>query len=136
MIDYKDDKQRDNKNEKNEKKLENQMVCEYGKPRPPGKVCLFSADDLGSCSPTKSKGKYGFHERKPCIFLKLNKVYIKKTFLNLFWAQKTNSFIFIILQIYNWVPNLYNDTDDLPEKMPEYLKTAIKDITNEKEVII
>lgn len=30
---------------------------------------------------------------------------------------------------------MYNDTDELPEKMPEYLKTAIKDITNEKEVM-
>lgn len=31
---------------------------------------------------------------------------------------------------------MYNDTDELPEKMPEYLKTAIKDITNEKEVMV
>lgn len=29
---------------------------------------------------------------------------------------------------------MYNDSTELPEKMPEYLKTAIKDIGNEKEV--
>lgn len=38
------------------------------------------------------------------------------------------------MQIYNWKPDVYNDTDKLPSNMPEYLKTAINDISNVKEV--
>lgn len=54
--------------------LENQIKCDYSTQKPEGKVCVFSAEDLGSCSPGRSGSKYGFPERKPCIFLKLNKV--------------------------------------------------------------
>lgn len=32
------------------------------------------------------------------------------------------------------MPELYNETDALPEKMPAYLKDAIKDLSNPKEV--
>jgi hypothetical protein len=31
----------------------------------------------------------------------------------------------IIFQIYDWVPEFYNDTNDLPEKMPRDLKDHI-----------
>lgn len=42
--------------------------------------------------------------------------------------------MFVRWQIYNWKPQVYNETDKLPSNMPEYLKTAIADISNEKEV--
>lgn len=106
LDEYKIDK--NSKNEKNEKKIENQMHCDFSTPRQPGKVCLFSAEDLGNCSPGRSGHKFGFPERKPCIFLKLNK-------------------------IYNWMPEVYNDTGALPSHMPSYLKTAIAELSNPKE---
>jgi hypothetical protein len=31
----------------------------------------------------------------------------------------------IIFQIYDWRPEFYNDTNDLPEKMPRHLKEYI-----------
>lgn len=67
-VDYKIEK--DDKSEK----TENRAHCDYNNPRDPGKVCIFSTDDLSSCSPARTKNTYGFPERKPCIFLKLNKV--------------------------------------------------------------
>jgi sodium/potassium-transporting ATPase subunit beta len=46
---------------------------------------------------------YGYQQGKPCVFLKLNK-------------------------IYDWIPEVYTDAKNLPEKMPEYLKKKIEDI--------
>lgn len=54
--------------------LENQIHCDHNTQKQEGKVCIFSADSLGNCSPEKTKGKYGYPERRPCVFLKLNKV--------------------------------------------------------------
>lgn len=56
--------------------LENQIHCDHNTQKQDGKVCIFSADSLGNCSPEKTKGKYGYPERRPCVFLKLNKVRI------------------------------------------------------------
>lgn len=53
---------------------EHLKTCSYDKGAEENEVCKFSSDDLGNCSPTRSNRKYGFPERKPCIFLKLNKV--------------------------------------------------------------
>lgn len=55
-------------------KSENQMDCDHITKRQDGKVCMFHAESLGNCSPEKTKGKYGYPERRPCVFLKLNKV--------------------------------------------------------------
>jgi len=80
--------------------LENQIHCDHNTQKQDGKVCIFSADSLGNCSPEKTKGKYGYPERRPCVFLKLNK-------------------------IYNWKPEVYNTTENLPPKMPQYIKQSI-----------
>jgi len=56
----------------------------------------FSKDDLGPCG----MGSYGYDEGKPCIFLKLNK-------------------------IYGLEHDFYNDTAELPKEMPDSLKTHI-----------
>jgi sodium/potassium-transporting ATPase subunit beta len=48
-----------------------------------------------------SAKKFGYEEGKPCIFLKLNK-------------------------IYNWAPDYYKDSNDLNDLMPESLKAHIK----------
>lgn len=46
------------------------MDCING--RMPEKLCLFKKEDLGPCG----QGDYGYEERKPCFYLKLNKVTI------------------------------------------------------------
>lgn len=55
-------------------------------------------DAFGDCTLAK---KFGYPEGKPCIFLKLNK-------------------------IYNWLPSFYTREEELPAYMPESLKTEIK----------
>jgi len=57
----------------------------------------FGIDNLGDCG----TGKYGYDVGKPCIFLKLNK-------------------------IYGLEHDFYNDTNELPEKMPDTLKKHIE----------
>lgn len=50
--------------------------CNFGHPAGHGKYCPFKIESLDNCSPGKTDRKYGFPEKKPCIFLKLNKVSI------------------------------------------------------------
>lgn len=123
--------------EKDDEKSENRATCNYNTPREPGKVCEFTTDALSSCSPQHTKNTYGFPERKPCIFLKLNKVYNSeentRQVHHILEYDKTKMKMCCI-QIYNWVPDLYNNTETLPKNMPEYLKTAINDISNVYEV--
>lgn len=93
----------ENMDETERKKLENRVDCGYDKTTdnpPPGKVCKVDISSFGSCT---SGRKYNYGEAKPCIFLKLNK-------------------------IFNWQPILYNTTgeNDLPVKMPKDLKDAIR----------
>jgi sodium/potassium-transporting ATPase subunit beta len=64
----------------------------------PEEHCKVDLSKFGDC--TEAKG-FGFERGKPCIFLKLNK-------------------------IYNWEPEYYTDVNDLPEKMPQSLKDHIK----------
>jgi sodium/potassium-transporting ATPase subunit beta len=64
--------------------------------------CKVDFKNFGDC--TKEKG-FGFEKGKPCIFLKLNK-------------------------IYNWEPSYY-ELSEIPEKMPESLQGHIK--TNAKK---
>jgi len=87
--------------------------CSFNRPATEGKYCRFRAETLGNCSPAKTNQKYGFPERKPCVFLKLNK-------------------------IFNWTPRVFNETDASQisdpaerasfEKMPKFLKDAIAEV--------
>lgn len=52
-------------------------------------------------APCTAENGYGYNTRKPCVFLKLNK-------------------------IYNWQPEFYESIDDLPDDMPQLLKDHIK----------
>jgi len=75
----------------------NSVNCDFGKPPKPGMVCNVNLNDFGPCSP---KENYGYNTSSPCIFLKLNR-------------------------IYNWVPETYNDKNNLPEDMDKDLKERI-----------
>lgn len=50
------------------------VSCTYDRPATEGKFCEFKIDSLDNCSPGKTNQKYGFPEKKPCVYLKLNKV--------------------------------------------------------------
>lgn len=55
---------------------------------------------FGKCGPSDS---YGYNNSAPCIFLKLNR-------------------------IYGWNPEYFNDPADLPDDMPDTLKSHIKSL--------
>ncbi|KAL9692363.1 hypothetical protein quinque_016398 [Culex quinquefasciatus] len=76
---------------------DNRVDCSFDTPPPEGKVCRVPMNEWGPC--TKAN-RYNFKKKSPCIFLKLNK-------------------------IFNWVPDLYNTTENLPEVMPEDLREHI-----------
>ncbi|XP_013103485.1 sodium/potassium-transporting ATPase subunit beta-2 isoform X2 [Stomoxys calcitrans] len=76
---------------------DNQVVCSFENPPPPGKVCGI---DRAQFAPCTEENHFGYNLARPCIFLKLNK-------------------------IYNWVPDIYNDTKTVPESMPAELKRHI-----------
>lgn len=78
--------------------------CKYGHPPPKGQVCDVDIKQFGVCS---QENNYSYHKSAPCIFLKLNK-------------------------IYDWIPAFYNETDKLPEKMPQSLKTVINNTKQEE----
>ncbi|XP_075149263.1 nervana 1 [Haematobia irritans] len=60
-------------------------------------VCAVDIKKFGPCAPSNA---YGYNNSRPCVFLKLNK-------------------------IFNWIPEYYDDPANLPEDMPEQLKTHI-----------
>lgn len=64
--------------------------------------------NLNAFSPCTSERKFGYPEGRPCIFLKLNK-------------------------IYNWLPEYYNKSSELDHEMPETLKSHIKSRDNSKK---
>ncbi|CAH0771660.1 unnamed protein product [Bemisia tabaci] len=76
---------------------QNIIQCSDGNKPPPGKVCAVNIHQLNPC--IKETG-YNYDKGSPCIFLKLNK-------------------------IYGWEPAYYNDTKNLPAKMPADLKNFI-----------
>ncbi|XP_011054947.1 PREDICTED: sodium/potassium-transporting ATPase subunit beta-2-like [Acromyrmex echinatior] len=76
----------------------NQQICSYNKPAKPGNVCAVDVNNWGPCSPNQ---QYGFNNSAPCIFIKLNR-------------------------IYGWIPEFYNNTQNLPPDMPETLVKYIK----------
>ncbi|CAG0885111.1 unnamed protein product [Darwinula stevensoni] len=78
---------------------ENSVNCSFNNPPKEGKVCRFPLSELGSeC--TKEE-KYGYSIGKPCIVIKLNK-------------------------IFGWKPEPYTSLDQLQSDMPEALKEVIK----------
>lgn len=76
----------------------NQKICDFDQPQNPNKVCAVDMSTFGPCSPAN---EYGYNRGKPCVFLKLNK-------------------------IFDWVPDTYSDVNDLPDKMPLDLVEHIK----------
>ncbi|KAK9510374.1 hypothetical protein O3M35_005174 [Rhynocoris fuscipes] len=78
------------------------QICDYDTPPTEGKVCNVdvNSEAWGKC--TKNKN-YGYSSSSPCVFLKLNR-------------------------IYGWVPEYYNDSNNLPEEMPNELKSHIRRI--------
>ncbi|XP_023172302.1 sodium/potassium-transporting ATPase subunit beta-2 isoform X1 [Drosophila hydei] len=76
----------------------NQVNCSFEHPPPEGKVCGV---EVSSFAPCTFDNNFGYHLARPCIFLKLNK-------------------------IYNWEPQIY-DLANLPKDMPEGLKHHIKE---------
>lgn len=78
----------------------NQVICDFSTPPGKGQVCAVEVTRLGSCT---AEGGFGFNKSAPCIFIKLNR-------------------------IYGWVPELYDDINDLPENMPTDLTDHIKSL--------
>jgi sodium/potassium-transporting ATPase subunit beta len=71
--------------------------CKLNKPRQ-GEPCKVNLNAFAPCVKDK---KFGYEEGRPCIFLKLNK-------------------------IYNWIPEYYNKSDDVQDAMPDRLKEHIR----------
>ena len=80
----------------------NQQICNYDTPVKPGHVCAVEVNNWGPCSPAQ---QYGFNNSAPCIFIKLNR-------------------------IYGWLPEYYNDTENLPSEMPQSLVKHIKSVNS------
>jgi len=85
----------------------NRQICDYDKPPTEGKVCNvdLTNPEWKQCS---NKTSYGYKSASPCVFLKLNR-------------------------IYGWVPEYYNDPNDLPADMPPDLVSYIKAHAKQKE---
>ncbi|XP_075212357.1 sodium/potassium-transporting ATPase subunit beta-2-like [Lycorma delicatula] len=81
---------------------QNTFKCDYDRFPGPGQVCEIDAQGWYPCV---KENHYNYHQQGPCIFIKLNK-------------------------IYGWRPEFYNDTNDLPEKMPQTLKNYIYEQAN------
>lgn len=64
QVDYVDPKMEDNIDD----------GCSFDRPARDGKYCPFKIESLDNCSPGKTDKKYGFPMKKPCVYLKLNKV--------------------------------------------------------------
>ena len=72
-------------------------ACSVGNGATAGEACKFDKAVLGDCKNTNA----GFDQGKPCLFLKLNKIYGVEN-------------------------DHYNDPDDVPEGFPEELKEHIR----------
>lgn len=75
----------------------NQKNCDFDTFPGTTQVCKIDVSSFDQCT---SSNAYGYNNSSPCIFLKLNR-------------------------IYGWVPDFYNDPNDLPEEMPADLKAHI-----------
>lgn len=75
--------------------------CSSGKPGPT-QFCKFPVSSLGDCS----KGNYGYDKGKPCVILKLNK-------------------------IYGLEPGYFNDSSALPDYVPERVRQTLAGLKGE-----
>lgn len=78
----------------------NQVPCDFDTKLNPGQVCEVNVKQFTPCT---SEQGYSYNKSAPCIFVKLNK-------------------------IYGWLPEFYDDVDDLPEDMPTDLVDHIKSL--------
>lgn len=111
----------------------NQQICNYNTPVKPGHVCAVEVNNWGPCSPNH---QYGFNNSAPCIFIKLNRVchdFTTRLFLSIIvnllsfiFTRRSHSIIIFNFQIYGWIPEYYNDTENLPNEMPADLVEHIK----------
>jgi sodium/potassium-transporting ATPase subunit beta len=87
----------------------NQVQCSHDTGPGFGQVCAVNIEkNFGPCS--ESNG-FGYNRSAPCIYLKLNK-------------------------IYNWIPEYYDNPDELPIEMPDDLKATIKSLPqNERKQV-
>ncbi|KAF6215455.1 hypothetical protein GE061_010208 [Apolygus lucorum] len=83
---------------------QNLVSCDYGQPVPEGKVCSF--DVSRNFYPCVEENNFNYHLQRPCIFLKLNK-------------------------IYGWRPEYYSHSE-IPESMPQGLQNIIKNVTGSR----
>lgn len=74
--------------------------CDYNQPPPAGQVCDVNIQKWEPCT---KENTYDYHKSAPCVFLKLNK-------------------------IFGWIPEFYNNSNDLPEGMPTGLQNYIKNV--------
>lgn len=79
-------------------------ICSFNETHNERDVCSVDINQFGSCTPQNA---YGYNNSRPCVFLKLNK-------------------------IYNWVPQYYDDPLDLPLDMPNELREHIKKVNPSK----
>lgn len=82
----------------------NRFDCSFDNPPEHNRACNIPLDKFGACT---EKQNFGYTVGKPCIFLKLNK-------------------------IYDWQPQIYNETKTLPKEMPEDLRNHIDQMVQSK----
>lgn len=82
-----------------EEHRKNMQTCDYSTELKDDKWCQFEVADLGTkCSKSM---KFGYEVGNPCIIVKLNK-------------------------IFNWKPETYKSSDDLPDNMPKEVRDVIE----------
>lgn len=82
----------------------NQVICDFKTPPTGGNVCAVEVNKLAPCV---AEDGYSYNKSAPCIFIKLNR-------------------------IYGWVPEYYDDINELPEDMPSDLVDHIKSLLPEE----
>ncbi|KAF0294658.1 Sodium/potassium-transporting ATPase subunit beta [Amphibalanus amphitrite] len=81
-----------------EKYKKNMKTCNYGDEMEGDDFCVFNIEELGpKCRKDRN---FGYEAGNPCIIVKLNK-------------------------IFNWRPDVYATSDDLPDNMPESVREVI-----------
>lgn len=84
----------------------NHVECSFDNQPGPGQYCKVLAEELMT-GPCTLENHYGYDKGKPCVIIKLNK-------------------------IYGWNPEPYK-IDELPDEMPESLKTYINETEDLKQ---
>eukprot|EP00095_Tigriopus_kingsejongensis_P003906 maker-scaffold85_size395806-snap-gene-0.8 protein:Tk03906 transcript:maker-scaffold85_size395806-snap-gene-0.8-mRNA-1 annotation:"sodium potassium-transporting atpase subunit beta-2" len=94
----------------NKKPTPHVIQCEFGRPPGEGQICQVETTKLLTGNCTKDEN-YGYKNGKPCVLLKLNR-------------------------IYGWTPDLYTNSSDMPEKAPPSLITYIKKKEEAKDPMV